>query len=66
MHRVVQYMHDICAVHIRQNYVHGHPKLLVVRWLGPSIAVRVRIRNREWILHFFSLSITTIQVERKR
>ena len=29
MHRVVRYMHIVCAVHIRQNCVHGHPKLLV-------------------------------------
>ena len=30
MCRVVRYMHDICAIHIRRNCVHGHPKLLVV------------------------------------
>ena len=54
MPRVVRYMHDVCVIHIRWNCVHGHPKLLVVYWLGLSIAgsVRVRAGYREWILHF--------------
>ena len=32
--------------------MHGHPKLLVVKWLGLSVTVRVRVRvragDREW------------------
>ena len=51
MHRVVWHIHDVCTVHIRQNSLHGHLKLLVVKWLGLSITVRVRVRarDREWI-----------------
>ena len=30
MHRLVQYIHDVCMMHIRRNCVHGLPKLLVV------------------------------------
>ena len=46
MHRVVQQIHDVCVVHIRRNSVHGHPKLLMVKWLGVSVTVRVRVRVR--------------------
>ena len=52
MRRVVRHLQDICVVHIRWNSVHGHPKLLVVKWLGLSVTVRVRVRvragDREW------------------
>ena len=44
MRRVVWYMHNICAIHIRPNCVHGHPKVLVVYWLGLSIAGSFRVR----------------------
>ena len=44
MRRVVRPMHDIYAIHIRRNSVHGYPKLIVVKWLGFSVAVRVRVR----------------------
>ena len=46
-----------CVIHIRWNCVHGLLKLLVVYWLGLSIAVRVRVktRNRAWIFHCFVL-----------
>ena len=39
--------------------MHGLPKLLVVDWLGLSVAVRVRVRawNREWIFHRFFFSL---------
>ena len=43
-------MHDVCTTHIRQNSVHGYPKLLVVK---RSFTVRVRARDREWIFHSF-------------
>ena len=38
--------------------MHGHPKLLVVKWLVLSVTVRVSIkaRDREWIVLFFCLS----------
>ena len=56
-------MHDVCAIHFKQNSVHGHPKLLVVKWLGLSVTVRVRVRIKArdsgWIFHSlfcFSLS----------
>ena len=49
-------MHDVCTIHIRQNSVHGYPKLLVVK---RSFTVRVRARDREWIFHsFFILKVT--------
>ena len=52
MRRVVRHLQDICVVHIRWNSVHGHLKLLVVKWLGLSVTVRVRVRvrarDREW------------------
>ena len=56
--RVVWHLHDICVVHIRWNSVHGHPKLLVVKWLVLSVTFRVSIkaRDREWIVLFFCLS----------
>ena len=39
---------------VRQNCVHdGLQKLLVVYWLGLSVAVRVRARDGKWIFHFF-------------
>ena len=28
--------------------MHGHPKFFVVKWLGLSVTVRVRARDREW------------------
>ena len=28
--RLVQHMHDICAIHIRRNSVYSHPNFLVV------------------------------------
>ena len=35
--------------------MHGHQKLLVVKWLGLSITVRIRVStwDREWIFHSF-------------
>ena len=27
-------LHDICAMLIREKGVRGHPKLLIVKWLG--------------------------------
>ena len=30
MRRLVRHMHDVCAIHIRRNCVHSHPKLLMV------------------------------------
>ena len=45
---VVQHLHDIGVIHIRQNSVHGHPNL--VKWLGLSVTVRVRVRARDGIL----------------
>ena len=37
--------------------MHGHPKLLVVKWLVLSVTVRVSIkaRDREWIVLFLSI-----------
>ena len=32
MHTVVWHMHDVCTILIRWNSVHGHLKLLVVKW----------------------------------
>ena len=53
---VVRHMHDICAIPIRQNGVHGLLKLLVVKWLGLSVRVRVKGRDKERIFSFlFSL-----------
>ena len=40
-------MHDVCAIHIRRNSVHGHLKLLVVKWLRLSVTVKVRVRARD-------------------
>ena len=53
MRRVVQQIHDVCVVHIRRNSVHGHPKLLMVKWLGVSVTVRVRVRVRAMDISFF-------------
>ena len=60
MHRVVRPMHDVYVVYIRRNSVHGYSELLVVKWLGFSVAVRVRVRagDGEWIfLPFLKFSI---------
>ena len=48
-------MHDICTIHIRLNSVHGNPKLLMMKWLGLSVTVRVRDRvtDREWMFNSF-------------
>ena len=32
MHTVVWHMHDVCTILIRWNSVHGHLKLLGVKW----------------------------------
>ena len=49
------YVVPTCAIHIRRNSVHGHPKFFVVK-----CRVRVRTRDREWIFHsfFFSIKVT--------
>ena len=47
MHRVLQHMHDIRVIQIRWNSVRVHPKLLVIKWLGLSVTVRVRARDKE-------------------
>ena len=36
-----------CNVHIRWKSVHGRTKLFVVKWLGHSVTVRVRVGDRE-------------------
>ena len=36
-----------CVIHIRRNSVHGHPKFFVVKWLGLSVTVSVRARDRD-------------------
>ena len=41
MDRVVLHMHDVSAIHIRRNSVHGCPKFFMVKWLGLSVTVRV-------------------------
>ena len=46
VHRLVSHMHDVCVIHIRRNSVHGHLKLLVVKWLGLRVVVWVRVRAR--------------------
>ena len=46
MRTVVQHLHDVGVIHIRRNSVHGHSNLLVVKWLGLSVTVRVRARDR--------------------
>ena len=55
---VVRHLHDVCAEHIRRNSVHGRSKLLVVQRFGPSvqIKVKVRARDRKWILFLLSSS----------
>ena len=57
MRSVVRYLHDVCVVHTRRNSVHGCSKFLVVKWLGLSVTVRVRVRagDRKWILFFLSI-----------
>ena len=50
--RVVQHMHDICAVHFRWNSMHSPPKLLTVKWLGLCVKVRVRDKKWTWFLFF--------------
>ena len=40
-------MHDIRVIQIRWNSVCVHPKLLVIKWLGLSVTVRVRARDKE-------------------
>ena len=50
MRTVVQHLHDVGTIHIRRNSVHGHPNLLMVKWLGLSVTVRVRVRARDRIL----------------
>ena len=52
---VVRHMHDVCAIHIRRNSVHGHLKLLVEKWLGLSVRVRVRARDRNGYFFFLPL-----------
>ena len=49
MRTVLQHLHD-GVIHIRRNSVHGHLKLLMVKWLGLSVTVRVRVRARDGIL----------------
>ena len=46
MHTVVRHMHDVCTILNRQNSVHGHLKLLVVKWFELNVTVRVRDRER--------------------
>ena len=41
MHTVVWHMHDVCTILNRQNSVHGHLKLLVVKWFELNVTVRV-------------------------
>ena len=53
MRSVIQHLHDVCAVHIRRSSVHGRSKLLVVKWLGLGVTVRVRAWDRKWIPFFF-------------
>ena len=55
MRKVVRLMHNIYAVHIRRNSVHCHSKLLLVKWLGLSVTVRVRARDGEWLVPLFIL-----------
>ena len=56
MHSVVRHLHDVCVIHIRQNSVHGRSKLLVVKWLGLDVTVRVgvRARDRKWVSFLLS------------
>ena len=42
MRRVIRHMHDVRAIHVRQNSVRCHPELLVAKWLRLSATVRVR------------------------
>ena len=55
MHRVVRHIHDICAIHIRRNSVHGHLKLLMVKWLGFRVRVRLGTGNGYFIPFFLLL-----------
>ena len=52
MRRLVRHMYDVCTIHIRRNSVHGHLKLLLVKWLGLSVTVRARDRE---LIFFLSI-----------
>ena len=56
---VVRHMHDVCAIPIGQNGVHRLLKLLVVKWLGLSVTIRVRVkgRDKERIFSFLFFSV---------
>ena len=59
MRRLVWHMHDVCAIHVSGIVCTVTLKFLVVWWLGLSVIVRVRVRDRDgkWIFFvpfFFS------------
>ena len=60
MRSVIRCFHDVCAVHIRWNSVQGCSELLVVKWLGLSVTVRVRVRagDRKWTFFFYFKKVT--------
>ena len=37
--------------------MHGCPKLLMVKWLGISVTVGIRVRDREWTSFLLVFSI---------
>ena len=60
MRTVIWHMHDVCAIHIRRNSVHGHPNLLVVKWLGLSFTVRLGLglgTGNGYFIPFFFLPL---------
>ena len=52
-------LHDICAMLIREKGVRGHPKLLIVKWLGVivlQLGLGSRIGSGNGFHSFFSQS----------
>ena len=49
MCRVVWHMHRVCMIHIRQPSADGRPRLLVVKWLGLSVTIRLGTGNGYFI-----------------
>ena len=47
------------SIHISRNSVHGHPKLLMVEWLGLSVTVRVRNRLAQLCAKYRLVSTTS-------
>ena len=52
-------MHDVCTTHIRQNSVHGYPKLLVVKHSFVDLQLGLGLgTGNGYFIPFFILKVT--------